>query len=146
MPPGASEHPKTGFNFLMHFYSKLLTNITCINQDITIITTIVLSISSGGDSSLCCRSCLCACSSHSLSHCCQVIIILFMLIINVMIFGTSDSKVSETFETTISSVFSIPCTALLLFVTNHKNYRSTKCKLQTSCAGQFLSKCVSQSQ
>ena len=63
-----------------------------------------------------------------------------------MVFGNLISKSMKTFETTIPSVFSIPCTALLLCVINHKNYRSTKCKLQTSCAGQFLSKCVSQSQ
>ena len=50
----------------------------------------------------------------------------------------------KTFEMRKSPVLFIPWTAFVLFVTNHKNYRSTKS--QTLCAGQFLSKCVSQSQ
>ena len=54
--------------------------------------------------------------------------ILFMLIIKMWwcYLALLIAKSVKTFETTISSVFSIPCTALLLCVINHKNYRSTK--------------------
>ena len=73
--------------------------------------------------------------------------ILYMLIIYVMIvFGTSDCKVSENVWNghLICLFYPLYCTITVLFVINHENYRSTKS--QILCADQCLSKCVNQSQ